>query len=60
LKIGIGEGLEDFDLPVPGETFLIDTALLASHGEMRMVPLQLIACVAVVTDDNIGYAIGHF
>jgi len=52
--------LEDFGLPVPGETMLIASALLASQGEMHIVPLVLIACVAAVSGDNIGYAIGRF
>lgn len=52
--------LEDFGLPVPGETMLIASALLASQGEMHIVPLLLIACVAAVSGDNIGYAIGRF
>ena len=47
-------------MPVPGETLLIAAALLASQGEMHLVPLLLIACVAAVTGDNIGYAIGRF
>ena len=52
--------LETFGMPVPGETLLIAAALLASQGEMHLVPLLLIACVAAVTGDNIGYAIGRF
>jgi membrane protein DedA with SNARE-associated domain len=52
--------LENFGMPVPGETLLIASALLASQGEMHIVPLLLIACVAAVTGDNIGYAIGRF
>jgi membrane protein DedA with SNARE-associated domain len=52
--------LEDFGLPVPGETLLIASALLASQGHMRIVPLLLIACVAAVIGDNIGYGIGRF
>lgn len=52
--------LEDFGMPVPGETLLIASALLASQGEMHIVPVLLIACVAAVTGDNIGYGIGRF
>lgn len=52
--------VESFGMPVPGETLLIASALLASHGEMHIVPVLLIACAAAVTGDNIGYAIGHF
>ncbi|MCG6917942.1 MAG: DedA family protein [Deltaproteobacteria bacterium] len=52
--------VESFGMPLPGETLLIASALLASHGEMHIVPVLLIACAAAVTGDNIGYAIGHF
>jgi membrane protein DedA with SNARE-associated domain len=52
--------LENLGLPVPGESSLIASALLASQGEMHIVPLLLIACAAAVTGDNIGYAIGRF
>jgi len=52
--------LEDFGLPMPGETLLIASALLASQGKMGIVPLLLTACIAAVTGDNIGYAIGRF
>ena len=52
--------LEDFGMPVPGETLLIASALLASQGQMHLVPLLLIAWAAAVTGDNIGYAIGRF
>ena len=52
--------LEDFGMPVPGETLLIAAAVLASQGEMHLVPLLLIGWAAAVTGDNIGYAIGRF
>ena len=47
-------------MPVPGETLLIAAAVLASQGEMHLVPLLLIGWAAAVTGDNIGYAIGRF
>ena len=52
--------LETFGMPVPGETLLIAAALLASQGEMHLVPLLLIGWAAAVAGDNIGYAIGRF
>jgi membrane protein DedA with SNARE-associated domain len=52
--------LENFGLPVPGETLLIASALLASQGKMHIVALLVIACIAAITGDNIGYAIGRF
>jgi membrane protein DedA with SNARE-associated domain len=52
--------LEDFGVPVPGETLLIAGALLASQGHMHIFPLLLIGWIGAVTGDNIGYAIGRF
>ena len=52
--------LEDFGMPVPGETLLIAGALLASRGKMDIVTLLWTACIAAITGDNIGYAIGRF
>lgn len=52
--------LEDFGMPVPGETLLIAGALLASQGKMHIVQLLVVACVAAITGDNVGYAIGRF
>ena len=52
--------LEDFGMPVPGETLLIAGALLASQRKMDIVSLLVTACIAAVTGDNIGYAIGRF
>lgn len=52
--------LENFGIPVPGETLLIAGALLASQGKMDIRSLLVTACIAAVTGDNIGYAIGRF
>jgi membrane protein DedA with SNARE-associated domain len=51
--------LEDFGMPVPGETLLIAGALLASRGKMDIVTLLWTACIVAITGDNIGYAIGR-
>jgi membrane protein DedA with SNARE-associated domain len=52
--------LEDFGIPVPGETVLIAAAIYAGHQELNVVAVGLIAFAAAVTGDNIGFAIGHF
>jgi membrane protein DedA with SNARE-associated domain len=52
--------LEDFGVPLPGEALLISAALLASQGDMHIVPLLLFAWSGAVMGDNIGYAIGRF
>ncbi|MGH7691296.1 MAG: DedA family protein [Candidatus Dormibacteria bacterium] len=52
--------MEDFGVPVPGETVLIAAALYAGAGRLNVVAVAMIAFVAAVVGDNIGYAIGHF
>jgi membrane protein DedA with SNARE-associated domain len=52
--------LEDFGVPVPGETILIMGAVYAGTGRLNVLLVGLIAFVAAVTGDNIGFVIGHF
>lgn len=52
--------LESFGLPLPGETMLIAGALLASQGDMHILPLLGTIWLAAVLGDNLGYAIGFF
>lgn len=52
--------LEDFGVPVPGETVLILGAVYAGTGRLNIALVVLIAFVAAVLGDNIGFAIGHF
>ncbi len=52
--------LEDFGIPVPGETVLIAGAVFAGSGRLNIVAVGVIGFVAAVTGDNIGYAIGRF
>lgn len=52
--------LEDFGVPVPGETVLILGAVYAGTGRLSIVLVALLGFLAAVTGDNIGFAIGHF
>ena len=52
--------LEDFGVPVPGETILIAGSIYAGAGRLNVVTVGVIAFVAAVFGDNIGFAIGHF
>lgn len=52
--------LEDFGVPVPGETVLIAAAVYAGAGQLNVVAVAAIAFVAAIIGDNIGYGIGHF
>ena len=52
--------LEDFGVPVPGETILVAGAVYAGTGRLNVVVLGVVALVAAVAGDNVGFAIGHF
>jgi len=52
--------LEDFGVPVPGETALILGAVYAGSGRLSMPLVALLAFLAAVAGDNLGFAIGHF
>ena len=52
--------LEDFGVPVPGETVLILGAVYSATGRLTVWLVGSLAFVAAVIGDNIGFAIGHF
>jgi membrane protein DedA with SNARE-associated domain len=52
--------LEDFGIPVPGETILIAAAVYAGAGRLNVIGVWVVAVLAAIIGDNIGYAIGYF
>jgi membrane protein DedA with SNARE-associated domain len=52
--------IEDFGIPVPGETILIAASIYAGSGRLNVVGVGIIGFVAAVAGDNIGFAIGHY
>src|SRR3954453_24097393 len=52
--------LEDFGVPVPGETMLIEAAVFAGAGQMNIVGVFVVAVLAAVIGDNIGFIVCHF
>jgi membrane protein DedA with SNARE-associated domain len=51
--------LEDFGVPVPGETILIAGAVYAGAGRLSLPLVAVLAFLAAVLGDNVGFAIGH-
>src|SRR6188472_546873 len=51
--------LEAIGFPVPGESLLIFSALMASRHEMSLPALLISAWAGSVIGDNIGYVIGR-
>ncbi len=52
--------LEDFGIPVPGETTLIAAAVYAGAGVLNVWIIVPLAIFAAMLGDNVGYAIGRF
>jgi membrane protein DedA with SNARE-associated domain len=52
--------VEDFGIPLPGETILIAASLYAGAGKLNVIAVGVIAWVCAVIGDNIGFLIGHF
>jgi membrane protein DedA with SNARE-associated domain len=52
--------VEDFGIPVPGETVLIAASVYAGAGRLNVVAVGVTAFIAAVAGDNIGFAIGHY
>jgi membrane protein DedA with SNARE-associated domain len=60
LAVGALVMLEDFGVPVPGETVLIAAAVYAGAGQLNILAVIAVAIAAAVAGDSIGYAIGRF
>jgi membrane protein DedA with SNARE-associated domain len=52
--------VEDFGVPVPGETVLILGAVYAGAGRLSISLVALLGFVGALLGDNVGFAIGHF
>jgi membrane protein DedA with SNARE-associated domain len=51
--------IEDFGVPVPGETVLILGAVYAGSGRLNVLLVLLLGFLGAVVGDNIGFAIGR-
>jgi membrane protein YqaA with SNARE-associated domain len=51
-------GAETSGVPVPGETALIATSVLAAQGDLSIEVVIPVAAAAAIIGDNIGYVIG--
>ena len=60
LAVALFVAVEDFGIPVPGETILIAAALFAGAGRLNVFVVFVVATLAAIVGDNIGFVIGHF
>jgi membrane protein DedA with SNARE-associated domain len=52
--------LEDFGVPVPGETVLVAAAFYAGLGQLNVFLIAIIAIIGAVLGDNVGFCIGKY
>jgi membrane protein DedA with SNARE-associated domain len=51
--------LESSGVPLPGETALVAAGVFASHGELNIAAVIIVAAAAAIIGDNLGYWIGR-
>ncbi len=51
--------LETSGLPLPGETALVAAAVLASRGHFSIEAVIVVATIAAIVGDNVGYWLGR-
>lgn len=51
--------IESFGVPAPGETTIIAAAVFAGNGHLNVFLVALVAFVAAVIGDSLGYLIGR-
>ncbi|MBA3866802.1 MAG: DedA family protein [Solirubrobacterales bacterium] len=59
LALALLVGAESTGLPVPGETALIASGLLAHDGQLNIFLVIAVAAGAAIVGDNLGYLIGR-
>jgi membrane protein DedA with SNARE-associated domain len=52
--------VEDFGVPVPGETMLIAASLYAGAGHLNIIGVAVVGFIAAVLGDNLGYVVGRW
>jgi membrane protein DedA with SNARE-associated domain len=52
--------IEDFGVPLPGETALLLGAVYAGAGRLNILLVALLGFLGATVGDNLGFAIGHF
>jgi membrane protein DedA with SNARE-associated domain len=52
--------VENFGVPAPGETILVAASVYAGTGRLNIVAVGVIAVLAAIVGNCVGYAIGYF
>jgi undecaprenyl-diphosphatase len=59
LGLALGVFLESAGLPLPGETALLAAAFASAGGALRLPLVILVAAIASILGDNLGYFVGR-
>jgi membrane protein DedA with SNARE-associated domain len=59
LAVGFLVLIENFGVPLPGETILIAAAVYAGAGQLNVVAVGVIGLAAAIVGDNLGYVLGR-
>lgn len=59
ITVGVVIFLESFGAPLPGESLLVVSGILASRGEISLIGLLVWAWCGAVVGDSVGYAVGR-
>lgn len=59
ITLGLFIFLESAGLPLPGETMLLLAAASASQGVLPIGGVVVVAAIAAIAGDNLGYWLGH-
>lgn len=60
IALFVGVFVEGFGIPAPGETLIIASSALAGQGDMKLPVVLLVAWVAAIAGDNVGYLLGRW
>jgi membrane protein DedA with SNARE-associated domain len=60
IAVGLLIFLEDFGVPLPGETILITSSVAASQHRLNILLVALVAVLAAIAGDNVGWLIGRY
>ncbi|MDV5391778.1 DedA family protein [Shewanella xiamenensis] len=59
LLLFVAIAVEGFGIPAPGQSLLIVASLLAATGQMSLPLVLIVACVAALSGNSLGYFIGR-
>jgi len=60
LAVAVVVAVEGFGVPAPGQIILIAAGVYAASGQLNLFAVLILALLAAVVGDNLGYALGHY